>query len=107
MSRPATPVESDRAGDSERVERPDSVDPAAHGERADAGPARRQSVSELVRSYGDSLTTTDGHKRNRSESGDPAPAGKRGARDRGGEPAHSPSTPGTRRVKGQLDQIPI
>ena len=40
----------------------------------------RHSVSELVRSYGDALS--DGHgggKRDRSESGDQAPAGKRGA----------------------------
>ena len=40
----------------------------------------RHSVSELVRSYGDALN--DGHgggKRDRSESGDQAPAGKRGA----------------------------
>ena len=39
----------------------------------------RQSVSELVRNYGDSHGEI--HKRGRSESGDPAPAGKRGARE--------------------------
>ena len=52
----------------------------------------RQSVSELVKSYGDSRS--DGQKRDRSESGDSAPAGKRGARERSGEPhpVRSPSS---------------
>lgn len=48
----------------------------------------RHSVSELVRNYSDTLS--DGHgKRDRSESGDSAPAGKRGARER--DPHLSPS----------------
>ena len=49
----------------------------------------RQTVSELVRTYDDSHG--DGQKRDRSESGDSAPAGKRGARERSGEPVRSPS----------------
>ena len=60
----------------------------------------RQSVSELVRSYGDQ---PEGQKRDRSESGDAAPAGKRGARDRGGEPGRSPATHGGRSFKECLE----
>ena len=60
----------------------------------------RQSVSELVRNYSDPL---EHHKRDRSESGDPAPPGKRGARELGGEPAKSPSTAGGRSFKERLD----
>ncbi|KAF0302585.1 hypothetical protein FJT64_025316 [Amphibalanus amphitrite] len=48
----------------------------------------RQSVSELVRNYSDPPGEShSGGKRDRSESGDPAPAGKRGAL----EPGRSPS----------------
>ncbi|KAF0294364.1 hypothetical protein FJT64_007922 [Amphibalanus amphitrite] len=62
----------------------------------------RQSVSDLVRNFGDSFH--DVHKRDRSESGDSVPAGKRGARERGGgEPGRSPSVPSTRSLKESLD----
>ena len=49
----------------------------------------RHTVSELVRSYEDAR---DGQKRDRSESGESAAVGKRGARDCGGEPVRSPSS---------------
>ena len=62
--------------------------------------SERQSVSELVRNYSD---PSEGQKRDRSESGDLAPAGKRGARELGGEPAHSPSTLSGRGFKERLD----
>ena len=53
--------------------------------------SRGSSVSELVRSYDVS------GKRDRSESGDsPAPMGKRGALDRGGEPSRTPPAPPAR-----------
>ena len=65
---------------------------------SDAG-SERQSVSDLVRNYSDH----EGHKRDRSESGDPAPAGKRGARELSGEPARSPSTLGGRNFKEHLE----
>ena len=55
---------------------------------------------DFVKLYGDPFT--DNHKRDRSESGDIAPAGKRGARERSGDPFHSPS-PGSKVVKDQLD----
>ena len=63
----------------------------------------RQSVSELVRNYGDSYGEI--HKRGRSESGDPAPAGKRGAREPSAETARSPSvlTGGSRNFRECLD----
>ena len=61
----------------------------------------RQSVSELVRSYDDSHS--DGHKRDRSESGDSTPATKRGARERGGEPARSPATSRDRSLKESME----
>ena len=49
----------------------------------------RHSVSEIVRNFSDA--TSEGHgKRDRSESGDPAPSGKRGARERDSEPSSSP-----------------
>lgn len=50
----------------------------------------RQSVSELVRNYGDPIT--EGQKRDRSESGDQAPAGKRGALERSRDHGRSPSS---------------
>ncbi|KAF0304645.1 hypothetical protein FJT64_020572 [Amphibalanus amphitrite] len=59
----------------------------------------RQSVSELVRNYSDPPSENHGGgKRDRSESGDPAPAGKRGARD----PGRSP-TPRNSNVKEYLE----
>ena len=49
----------------------------------------RFSVSELVRNYSDA--SGEGHgKRDRSESDDPAPAGKRGARERASDTCQSP-----------------
>ena len=66
---------------------------------ADAGHSDRQSVSELVRTYDDSLSVGRDGKRDRSESGDPAPPGKRGARDS----SRSPSTFGGRSFKELLD----
>ena len=76
----------------QRAEDSDSVRPSgADGER--------QSVSVLVRSYGDQ----EGQKRDRSESGDSAPAGKRGARDLGDGPARSPAALSGRGFKSQLD----
>ena len=61
---------------------------AEHGER--------QSVSELVKNYGDSLSVERDAKRDRSESGDSAPARKRGARD-------SSRSPSTRSVRDIVD----
>ncbi|KAF0298595.1 hypothetical protein FJT64_004048 [Amphibalanus amphitrite] len=85
---------SEGAEDNERaVAVSDQLHVGGHGER--------QSVSELVKTYGDSQS--DSQKRDRSESGDPMPAGKRGARDRNGEPARSPSTFGGRSFKDHLD----
>ena len=66
--------------------------------------SKRQSVSQLVRAYGDE--PVDGQKRDRSESGDQAPAGKRGARERSGEPTRSPfslSGKGSRSFRDELD----
>ena len=63
----------------------------------------RHSVSELVRSYGDALS--DGHgggKRDRSESGDQAPAGKRGAP----EPESSRS-PAPRNISGMKEYLEV
>ncbi|KAF0299577.1 hypothetical protein FJT64_000062 [Amphibalanus amphitrite] len=68
------------------------------------GAGERQSVSQLVRAYGDA--PVDGQKRDRSESGDQAPAGKRGARERSGEPTRSPSSlssKGGRSFRDELD----
>ena len=62
---------------------------------------RQPTVSELVRNYSD--PPIEGHKRDRSESGDPAPAGKRGARERGGEPGRSPASVSARSLKESLD----
>ena len=61
----------------------------------------RQSVSELVRNYSDPPSETQ--KRDRSESGDPAPAGKRGARERSGDLGRSPSSAGNRSFRESLD----
>ena len=62
----------------------------------------RHSVSDLVSRYGEPLS--EPQKRGRSESGDPNPTGKRGAR---GEPSgllsHSPSTQGNRNLREHLD----
>ena len=51
-----------------------SCDDAVKDREADV---ERQSVGDLVKNYSD---PSEGQKRDRSESGDPAPAGKRGAR---------------------------
>ena len=83
---------------------------ATHGLESDGGavdiedrvedrPSERQSTTDSVKSFGESFT--DAQKRDRSESGDIAPAGKRGARERGGDHFHS-SSPGSK-VKDQLD----
>ena len=61
----------------------------------------RQLVSELVNSYSD--PPSEGQKRDRSGSGDPAPAGKGGAGERRGEPGRSPSALGGRIFKESLD----
>lgn len=63
----------------------------------------RQSVSELVRNYGDPHGEI--HKRGRSESGDPAPAGKRGAREPSADAGRSPSvlSGGSRNFRECLD----
>ena len=74
-------------------------DGAARGRQDDTS-HERQPVSELVRNYGDPLEM---HKRDRSESGDPAPPGKRGARELSGEPGRSPSTLSGRNFKERLD----
>lgn len=79
-------------------------DCAVMDSRTDVVHSERQSVSQLVRNYTD--PPTDGQKRDRSESGDPAPpAGKRGARERSGEPVRSPLTSGQggRSFKEHLD----
>ena len=53
----------------------------------------RHTVSELVRNYSDTVCDGAGSgKRDRSESGDLAPAGKRGARDRDLEKSRSPAS---------------
>ena len=62
---------------------------------------RQSSVSELVRNYSD--PPSESQKRDRSESGDPAPAGKRGARERGSDTGRSPSAPSSRAFKESLD----
>ena len=63
--------------------------------------SERHSVSELVRNFSD--PPTESQKRDRSESGDTAPAGKRGARDRNDEHGRSPSTPSNRNFKEYLE----
>ena len=60
----------------------------------------RQSVSALVRNYSDA--SNEGHKRDRSESGDPAPAGKR-SREFSGGPARSPSSRSGGDLKAYLE----
>ncbi|KAF0310934.1 hypothetical protein FJT64_001866 [Amphibalanus amphitrite] len=67
----------------------------------DAEHSERHSVSELVRNYSDSHS--EGQKRGRSESGDPAPAGKRGARQSSGDTSRSPAAPGNRGFKEYLE----
>ena len=99
MSRPAAPEQPDHGRDGADRDSGVTTDGGAS-----AAHSQRQSVSELARAYGDSLTATDSQKRDRSESGDSAPANKRGARERSGEPALiSPTAPGNRRIKDQLD----
>ena len=78
------------ACDMSRVAGPRLADAGANEDSVSAGAEfERHSVSELVRSYDDAR---DGQKRDRSASGESAPAGKRGARDPGGEPVRSPSS---------------
>lgn len=62
--------------------------------------SERHSVSDLVRSYSDN---SEGQKRGRSESGDPAPAGKRGAREPSGEVGRSPAALGSRNLREHLE----
>ena len=73
---------------------------------ATIAPGGRQSVSQLMRAYGDPPTDSNS-KRDRSESGDPTPARKRGARDRSGEPTRSPpalsSSSTSRSFRDELD----
>ena len=64
-------------------------------------PDERQSVSDLVKNYSD--LPSEGQKRDRSESGDPAPAGKRGARERGAGPGLSPSATSSRNLKEVME----
>ena len=91
---------------SDRAQAGPSQAPSRDGGNRDASglvhsdTSERQSVSALVRNYSD---PSDGQKRDRSESGDHAPAGKRGAREIGGEPARSPAAPGNRSFKERLD----
>ena len=59
-------------------------------------------MRELVRAYGD--VSSDGHKRDRSESGDQAPAGKRGARERSDEPTRSPSALNSKSTRSFRDE---
>ncbi|KAF0303969.1 hypothetical protein FJT64_024103 [Amphibalanus amphitrite] len=75
---------------------------AEAGEDGTDPSSERLSVSDLVRSYDDSHSS-DGQKRDRSESGDAAPANKRGARDRDGVPARSPLTAKDRTVKETME----
>ena len=77
--------------------------PGADGENAAVSqltPAStdRHTVSDLVSRYGESLS--EGQKRGRSESGDSAPANKRGAR---GELGRSPSAAGNKNLREHLD----
>ena len=75
----------------------DDSDSATDGARRVDTVPERQPVSVLVRNYGDPLN--EANKRDRSESGDSVPAGKRGAR----EPSRSPSTLSGRSLKESLD----
>ena len=75
-------------------------DGAVSGRQTDTN-CERQSVSALVQNYSD--TSNEGHKRDRSESGDSAPAGKRGAREFGGGPARSPPTRSDGDLKAYLE----
>ena len=68
-------------------------------DRVEDRPSERQSTTDSVKSFGESFT--DSQKRDRSESGDITPAGKRGARERGGDHFHG-SSPGSK-FKDQLD----
>ena len=75
----------------------DTVNSECAEQQTSAAQGERQSVSELV------AILSDGHKRDRSESGDPAPAGKRGARERSGDHARSPSALSSRSFRDELD----
>ena len=74
---------------------------AVTDQQTDAVTSDRPSVSQLVRNYSD--PPGESQKRDRSESGDSAPAGKRGARERSGEPGRSPSALSSRSVNDRLD----
>ena len=91
--------------------RPDGSLPTAGERRGEDGTAphqpvgaahddERHSVSELVRNFSDQ--PTESQKRDRSESGDSAPAGKRGARESGSESGRSPAA-GSRNFKEYLE----
>ena len=88
----------------ETVPRPASEedgDCAETDRTVDTALGERQSVSDLVRNYSD--PASEGQKRGRSESGDAAPAGKRGARELGGEPGRSPSVLSGKNYRDYLD----
>ena len=77
-------------------------DSAGRDNPTDARASDRQpTVSEPVRNYSD--PPIEGQKRDRSESGDPAPSGKRGARERGGEPDRSPASVSGRSFRESLE----
>ena len=88
----------------ETVPRSDSVENSDCVETdrpVDAALGERQSVSDLVRNYSD--PASEGQKRGRSEPGDAAPAGERGARELGGEPGRSPSVLSGKNYRNYLD----
>ena len=98
MSRPEVPcvVSSGEHEDSAASAETDRLTEPTSGEHLSSS----VSVGELVRNFSD---PPEGQKRDRSESGDAAPAGKRGARDRGGAPGRSPSSRDDRTFKECLE----
>ena len=100
MSCPAVPRAVGASDDSVTVTSVVTDQPVAADQPVDSTASERQSVSELVKNYND---PSEGQKRDRSESGDAAPAGKRGARDRGGAPSRSPSSRSDKSFKECLD----
>ncbi|KAF0297227.1 hypothetical protein FJT64_005301 [Amphibalanus amphitrite] len=80
----------------------DSEGGAADNQQLTATSEERHSVSDLVSKYGEPLG--ESQKRGRSESGDLAPAGKRGARgEPSGGPGRSPSATGNKNLREHLD----
>ena len=100
MSCPAVPRAVGASDDFVTVTSVVTDQPVAADQPVDSTASERQSVSELVKNYND---PSEGQKRDRSESGDAAPAGKRGARDRGGAPSRSPSSRSDKSFKECLD----